>query len=318
MFSKIRGMKLQDWLTRERLINILLVGYLVAILGFMILHNMSITPDRFFIIVLFAAIIIGRGWTFLRDWLPFVALLLGYEMLRGFADTAGFPVHVGDIVNLERSIFGFIPTVELQKHFFDPTHIHWWDIGATIIDFLHFPLPLLVAFYLWMKDKAHYYKFIIALLILSFAGFLTYLVFPTAPPWYASQQAHLIDVHKIVDYAVSHLGWGWNFSKIYSEMNPNHVAAMPSLHAAYPTLAFLSLRAFNKKVGYFFLIYPPLVWLSVVYLGEHYVVDVIAGIAYAIIVYLAVYHWNEIKRFAERLFALVLPKKRSHPLAEED
>jgi membrane-associated phospholipid phosphatase len=257
----------------------------------MISKNIAITPDRFFIVLLFASFILERTKSFLRDWTPFIALVLAYELLRGFADTVGFAVHVGDIVNLERSIFGFIPTVALQSHLFNPNHIAWYDIGAAVIDFLHFPLPLIIGFYLWTRSKSAYWKFVIALLTLSFAGFITYLIFPSAPPWYASQRAGLIPVYKIVDYVVSQVGWHWDFSYYYNHLNPNPVAAIPSLHSAYPWLSFLALFNFNKRVGLFFLPYPLLVWFSVVYLGEHYVVDVIAGIAYATLVYLAIYRF---------------------------
>ncbi|HSX58010.1 MAG TPA: phosphatase PAP2 family protein [Candidatus Saccharimonadales bacterium] len=285
----------------HRLVTLILVGYLAAIIGFMLLRNMSLTPDRIFLILLFGAIIIGRGKTFLRDWIPFVALLIGYEMLRGFADTAGFHVHVVEMINADKAIFGFVPGVELQRLFFTPAHIHFWDVGAVMVDFLHFLLPLAIAFYFWINSKKSYWQFVIALLVLSFAGFITYLLFPAAPPWYADQRAHLIHIHKVVDYVVAQIGWGWDFSTIYNHLNPNQVAAMPSLHSAYPWLAFLALRNFNKKIGYFFLPYPILVWISVVYLGEHYVIDVLAGIAYATVVYLVVYHFSTIKAFVKRL-----------------
>lgn len=262
----------------------------------MLIRNMSLTPDRIFVILLFGAVIVGRGKTFLRDWIPFVALLIGYEMVRGFADTAGFKVHVSELVNAEKAIFGFLPGVELQKHFFNPNKLAPWDVGAVLIDFLHFLLPLMVAFFFWIKDKGAYWKFVIALLGLSFAGFITYLLYPAAPPWYADQRAGLIEINKVVDYVVRDIGWGWDFSRIYNNLNPNQVAAMPSLHSAYPWLAFLALRHFSKKVGYFFLPYPILVWVSVVYLGEHYVIDVIAGIIYATVVYLIVYHFDAIKK----------------------
>lgn len=292
-------------LEKNKTINFLLIGYLVAIVIFMLSRNMSITPDRFFIILLFGAVIIGRTKSFLRDWVPFIALLLGYEMLRGFADTAGFRVHIAEMVNLERAIFGFLPGVALQGMFFNPNHIAPWDIAAVIIDFLHFPLPLVVAFYFWLQDKKAYWKFIIALLVLSFSGFLTYLVYPAAPPWYAASKAHMIHIYKVVDFVVAQIGWGWDFSRIYHQLNPNQVAAMPSLHSAYPWLAFLALRNFNRKVGYLFLIYPILVWLSVVYLGEHYVIDVIAGITYASVAYFVVYHRVKIINWSKNFLNLV-------------
>ena len=269
-------------------------------IGFMLLRNISITPDRFFVVLLFAAVIVGRTRLFLRDWIPFIALLLAYEMLRGFADTTGFRVNIANIVNVERSIFGFIPSVELQKHFFNPASIRWYDFAATIIDFLHFPLPLILAFYLWIKDRQQYWKFIVALLTLSFAAFITFLIFPAAPPWYAAQKAGLIQVYKIIDYVVRSVGWGWHLSQIYYQINPNPVAAIPSLHSAYPWLVYLALRQFNKKLSWFFLPYPFLVWLSVVYLGEHYVIDVLAGIVYSSGAFLLVYRGHTVLNLVKK------------------
>lgn len=282
---------------RQSLITYLLCGYLLVIVLFMLSRNMAMTPDRIFVVLLFAAFILGRGRSFLKDWTPFIGLLIGYELLRGFADTAGFHVNVENLVNLERGLFGFIPSEELQRRFFDPNNIHWYDIGAVLIDFLHFPLPLIAAFYFWMKDRHQYWKFLVALMTLSFAGFVTYLVFPAAPPWYAAQKLHLINVSKVVDFVVSDIGWGWDFSQIYNKLNPNQVAAMPSLHSAYPWLCFLALRQYNKKLSWFFLPYPILVWASVVYLGEHYVIDVIAGVTYATIAYLLVYRSKRLRSF---------------------
>lgn len=281
----------------QRTITFFLVLYLIGVVTFMLVRNIAMTPDRFLVVLFFAALIIGRTKSFLRDWIPFVALIMAYEMLRGFATSTGYQIHISDMIDLEKSIFGFIPTVVLQQNFFDPNHLHIWDYGATLIDFLHFPMPLIIAFFLWVKNKHHYWRFIAALLFLSFAGFLTYLVFPAAPPWYASQKAHLIDVHKIIDTVVNQIGWRWNFSYYYNHLNPNPVAAMPSLHSAYPWLAFLALWRYRKKIGLFFLPYPILVWFSVVYLGEHYVIDVIAGIIYASASYFVIYHFATVKKW---------------------
>lgn len=284
-------------LDKQRLLTFILSLYLLVIIVFMLIRNLSITPDRIFVILLFAAVILGRTKSFLRDWIPFIALLLAYEMLRGFADTAGFEVHVADILNLEKTIFfGYVPTVVLQTQFFHPNHIAWYDFGATVIDFLHFPLPIVVGFYFWIKNKRAYWRFVMALLTLSFTAFVTFLLFPSAPPWYASQKAHLVNVYKIIDYVVAQVGWHWNFSYYYDHLNPNPVAAIPSLHSAYPWLAFLALRNYDKKIGWFFLPYPFLVWISVVYLGEHYVIDVMAGITYATVSYLLVYRWPLLSR----------------------
>ena len=286
-------------IVRTNIITILLLAYLVIVVFLMLFKNISITPDRLFIFLLFGAVIAGRGVSFLRDWIPFIALILAYEMLRGFADGL-FEVHVTELITGERFVFGgFLPTEVLQKAFYRAGEIGWHDIVATLIYFLHFPLPLVTAFFLWMKDRQHYFKFVIALLLLSFSGFITYLLYPAAPPWYAAERG-LIDVTKITNLAVDYLGWTWNLSYYYSRLNPNPVAAMPSLHAAFPTLVLLALRAYRKKYFWFFLPYPPLVWLSTVYLGEHYFIDAFAGALYAVAAYYLVYNFSTVKNFFKK------------------
>jgi hypothetical protein len=80
------------------------------------------------------------------------------------------------------------------------------------------------------------------------------------------------------------------YSYAVYEINPNLVAAMPSLHAAYPTLAFLFARRQFGRPAWLMLLYAIGVWISVVYLADHYVVDVLAGIAYAFVAYLVIVH----------------------------
>jgi len=66
------------------------------------------------------------------------------------------------------------------------------------------------------------------------------------------------------------------------------VAAMPSLHAAYALLfALFVTRLFKTRWRYVAWIYPLLIWVGTVYQGEHYVIDVLAGILFAILAYLA-------------------------------
>ena len=295
-------------MSRQNIITFLLIAYLTVIVILMLSRNVSITPDRLFIFLLFAALIIGRLRSFLRDWVPFLALLLAYEMLRGFADNH-FPVHVALLVTAEKALFaGYLPTQVLQDLFYKAGTIGWQDIAATVIYFLHFPLPLAAAFFLWIKNKQQYYRFVVALVVLSFSGFITFLLFPAAPPWYAANEG-LISITKITNLAVDHLGWTWNLSYYYSHLNPNPVAAIPSLHAAYPTLVLLALRRYSKKLFWFFLPYPPFVWLSTVYLGEHYVIDIIAGVLYAIAAYYLVYNFSAVKKFVLKLAPANISKR---------
>lgn len=283
-------------LKKQNVINLVLLGYLAAVVALMLIKNISITPDRFIIFLFFGAVIIGRATTFIKDWAPFLGLLFGYELLRGFADDQGLKVQVESLVNIERALFGFIPTERLQDLLYQAGRVSWYDWLALISYFLHFPLPLMLAFFLWLKDKAQFNKFIIALLVVSFSGFITFLLIPAAPPWYAAEKG-LIEVEKIINIIISQVGWSWNLSYFYEQLNPNPVAAMPSLHAAWPYLSFLALWRYSKKIALFFLPYPFIVWFSIVYLGEHYVIDVIAGVVYAQVSFWVVYNFSNIKKF---------------------
>ena len=76
-------------------------------------------------------------------------------------------------------------------------------------------------------------------------------------------------------------------SYVFYGVNPNGVAAFPSLHAGYPFLAFLVLRKAFGAWGWLALAYAAAVWWAIVFTGDHYVVDVLAGIGYATVAYLA-------------------------------
>ncbi|MGH2511882.1 MAG: phosphatase PAP2 family protein, partial [Candidatus Limnocylindrales bacterium] len=88
--------------------------------------------------------------------------------------------------------------------------------------------------------------------------------------------------------------FGFQGNYLYSyamyDINPNDVAAFPSLHAAYPTLAFLFARRAFGRIGWLMLGYAACVWFAVIYLGDHYLVDVLGGIGYALVAYWAVIH----------------------------
>jgi membrane-associated phospholipid phosphatase len=108
-------------------------------------------------------------------------------------------------------------------------------------------------------------------------------------------------VEKIMDPIIARVGWGWNLSFFYEHLNPNPVAAMPSLHAAYPWLVALVLARIDRRWGVLAALYSVLVWASIVYLGEHYAIDALAGAACATIAYAAVYHGAPLARWARAL-----------------
>jgi len=256
----------------------LLIGslvYLAAIFGVMLWRGISIEPEWVVLALLVIAIALGRGLTFLADWGPFLILFFAYEAMRGFASKTGFAPH--DLSGIERAVFGgSLPTLTLQHDFYQPGVVSPQDLVAMFFYFMHFPLPILVGFVFWLNSREHYRRYIAALLLMCFIAFITYLFWPSAPPWYQVQS-----VYKIIDRTVQAL-WPNQYyvSGIYHSFNPNRFAAFPSLHAAFPALAAVYAWRRYRLLGIVLILWSLAVLLSIVYLGEHYVVDALAGYVY--------------------------------------
>ncbi len=256
---------------RPRLLLIGSVVYLALIFGVMLALGISIEPQWVLLALLVIAIAMGRGRTFIADWTPFLLLFFAYEAMRGFA--ARLAPH--DLSGLERWVFGGeIPTLVLQRAFYHPGVIGIQDLIAMFFYFMHFVLPIVVGFIFWLNSREHYWRFIAALLLMCFLAFLTYLFWPSAPPWY---QLH--DVVKINQQTVDRL-WGNTVVVIYHAFNPNQFAAFPSLHAAFPALAAVYAWRRYRVLAVGLILWTAGVVVSIVYLGEHYVVDALASVVY--------------------------------------
>jgi membrane-associated phospholipid phosphatase len=111
-----------------------------------------------------------------------------------------------------------------------------------------------------------------------------FLVFPAAPPWLAVRAGLLHGVVRIraLDHPQEVTG---TLQKLFDD---NPVAAVPSLHAAYSLLVVLLVRRIWPRLAPLAIAYAVAMQFSVVYLGEHYVADLIAGDVLAASVWYAV------------------------------
>jgi PAP2 superfamily len=280
----------------DRLLLAAVAAYAVILSILMISRGISVTPDVVVVAFGLAAILLGRGRLFLRDWIPFVALFFAYELMRGYADKFGLPIHVSDVISIERIIgLGGLPTVWLQGLFHSGPATSPDNLAtiSVVFYFLHFPLPLAIGFLLWIHRRRDYYDYVAALIVLSMAAFVTFLLLPVAPPWWADKYGYVTGVLHLRDVGFSGLSSLFGFGQyLYSynlySISSNDVAAFPSLHAAYPFLAFLFARRAFGRVGWLMLAYTLCVWFAIVYLGEHWVFDIVGGVVYAVVTYMAV------------------------------
>lgn len=283
----------------DALLGSVALGYAALIAFLTVIRGVPVTADVVFVALVFGMVIAARSrMTLLREWTPFLVLFLAYELMRGLADDVGLPVHVGDVASLERTLFGgHLPTAVLQGLFHPPTGVDWLAVAGTLVYMLHFVLPLATALVLWRLRPPLFHPYLVALIILSFAGFVTYLFLPVAPPWYAAELGQIgsapgeapITYLKPAAFAdlVGLIGLDGPrlYDVAFTSLNANPVAAFPSLHAAYPFLTFVVLRRAFGNIGWLAFVYFAFVALTIVYTADHYVIDVAGGVVYATAAY---------------------------------
>lgn len=252
----------------------------------MIKLGIGITPDRYLLVLLIASISTHKFFKFLHDFIPFILIILAYDFFRGVAAKLNPYFHYLGRVHATQFLFnGHIPTVELQKLFYTPGVLHWYDIAASLLYLVHFATPLGFAFILWLYFRKAFLEFSLSLTLVSYGALLVYLFYPTAPPWLAAQQGFIPPVTKILDVVVKNLPEIWHLPTFYQYIGQNLVAAVPSMHAAYSFLIFLYALRYFKKWSVIFLVYFLLMWLTTIYLGEHYVVDLLIGAIFDFVVF---------------------------------
>jgi membrane-associated phospholipid phosphatase len=265
----------------RRALLIVQIVYFAVLGGALLYTGNWPTPDQIGLALFAFAILMARPLAFLRDWAPFVLLILSYEALRGNADGLVANVHIGFPITMDKAMFGgTLPTVWLQDKLWDPNNITWYDYVAAFMHPMHFLVPLAVAFVFWMRSQRLYWRFVASYLLLTYSGFVTYVLYPMAPPWYAGDIGRIPHVDTILGEVLWRNSVSHPLVFVYDHFNPNPVAAMPSLHAAFPVLIFLICLKLNPRWGWLSIFYPLLMDFAVVYMGEHYVTDCIAGTVY--------------------------------------
>ncbi len=222
-------------------------------------------------------------------WSPLSAILAAYWLAQwitaplGVGDAAdtnrlGASLHVLGPARADETMLGTVPSVWLQARLVDGSP-HWYDVVAALVYVTHFiTIPLITAV-VWFRLRARFGQWLTAVLAMSLVGIAGYLAYPAAPPWLASQRGDIGALDRI-----SHLGWdGLGLDAIgrlvqLGQSGSNPVAAMPSLHAGAALLATLFLWPSVSLVWRVLLAaYALSMALTLVYTGEHYVVDVLSG-----------------------------------------
>lgn len=227
---------------------------------------------------------------FARDWGPVLLFLWLYDLSRGAAYLVA-STHVTEMIRADEAMFGQLPTVWLQQHFYDPHHVHWWDIAASLIYLSHFVTAFTVAAVLWVRNRELWAAFMRRWATLITAGLATYFLFPAAPPWWASQYHYIAEpVLRISNRGWDAIGMSPAGKLITAgQAMSNPVAAMPSLHSGFAmcVVAFFFLRVRKRWIP-LLAAYPLAMAITLAYTGEHYMIDAFVGWSYVLAVFLVV------------------------------
>ena len=125
-------------------------------------------------------------------------------------------------------------------------------------------------------------------------GCIVYFAVPTAPPWWAAEHGVMSEaldgtgaesvaleepsVRRVM-VEVGESTWGRAWPRLYESLGGNPWAAMPSLHFATSLLAAMLLAETGPRAGALGYAYAGTLGFALVYLGEHYAIDLIAGAA---------------------------------------
>jgi membrane-associated phospholipid phosphatase len=218
----------------------------------------------------------------LLPWAVYVVGFLAFAELRMSSAEALFPARFEYAIALERLVFGgLVPNLTLQGAFYRPGQVSWLDLLTIVIHLSYFILPHALVLVLFLIKAPHFRRYIYALIAMTWASLIFSYLVPTAPPWLAAERGFLDPVFRIVQEVLASAS-PETFETGNRIVGENEVAAMPSVHTATACLVALGVSRFGRLGTGLGWGYAALMILSLMYLGEHYFVDGLAGLGFTL------------------------------------
>jgi hypothetical protein len=223
---------------------------------------------------------------FPKDWWPWLLALAAYGVVRGLTDDYGFTPHVLWPIRADEWLAHLwgghtVPTVSLQHRFCgDPCDpqgpVRWYDVAVSATYGSHFLAGLTIAGILWIRDRGEFLRWIRRYVTISYLALAGYILYPMAPPWLAASDGLLPPVARIAGRAFQQVGIERQ-TMVFGGLG-NSTAAMPSLHCGFTYLiAFYGISRLRTRWRWLLLLYPVAMTLTLVYAGEHYLIDTLMG-----------------------------------------
>ncbi len=223
-----------------------------------------------------------RGWTDfgrqLAIWFGFLAV---YQVARGIADrdpTRAFENGLKVIGFEEKTSALYELTLQqlAGSSGLLTALVSWtyWNSEFTVVG--------LALLWVYLRRNEAFARFRNWILLANALGLVGYVLLPTAPP-------RMFPTFGFAD-TLAQFG-GLNHGSGLVEVAANPYAAMPSLHAADALIVGVALALVTRRwwLRTLWLLWPAWVWFSVMATGNHFWLDILAGVAVALLAAVPVY-----------------------------
>ncbi|MGO9794295.1 MAG: phosphatase PAP2 family protein [Solirubrobacteraceae bacterium] len=213
-----------------------------------------------------------------------LAYLEAYKMPYDDPGAAAARVHVRYPVTVDRALgFGVVPSARLQRAFSRRGQVNRVERALVWCHWAWFVVPHGSVVYVALRKPERLPSAAARMYAVFDLGAVVYWAVPTAPPWWAASAGQLSgEEGQIVRRMMIEYGqqfWGERWNALYGALGGNPLAAMPSLHFATSLMAARLLSDMGPVSGAIGWAYASALGLALVYLGEHYAIDLIAGAA---------------------------------------
>jgi membrane-associated phospholipid phosphatase len=209
------------------------------------------------------------------------AYLAAYELPHDDPERLRQRVRIDYPIDADRVLgLGVAPTVRLQRQS-TPGSIDRFERVLVWCHWVWFAVPHTSVMYVLARRPERFPAAAARMYAVFDIGAVFYWAIPTAPPWYAAQQGRLGDAElprvrrMMIEYGEQF--WGERWPALYDVLGGNPLAAMPSLHFATSLMSAHLLSEVSPMAGALGWTYAGLLGLALVYLGEHYAIDLVGG-----------------------------------------
>ncbi|HUY15435.1 MAG TPA: phosphatase PAP2 family protein [Terriglobia bacterium] len=239
-------------------------------------------------------------WNILRDWFPFLIILMMYYSLWGAA-THLLVTHDRDAALLawDRRLFGCEPSVALQ-HVISPLLTAWMEFAYS---FHLYNIPIVACFIYICRPRQRFREMMFGLVLITLLGLIGYILVPAVGPLYALRNQYTVPLTQPLAIFSRQIDF-MDYARISRDV-------FPSLHVGISFVVWL--YAWRNSKALFWILSPFILslWFSTVYLRYHYLIDCVVGFILAPLAYF-VANWL-FARFGEVSVTIPFPNRWLRP-----